>query len=71
MLRFDKTTYLSLLLKFVLSARLSSSLQSSDVLMFPEFINIVSILHYAFIEFSILLYTFLVISFAWYKDYII
>ena len=42
----------------------------SSVLLFPEFINIVSILLYNFIEF-IKLHTFLLISFAWYKEYII
>ena len=34
-------------------------------------INVVSILYYIFIEFIILLYTFFVISFAWYKEYMI
>ena len=42
----------------------------SDVLLFSEFINIVSILFYNFIEFMILLNTFLAISFPRYKDYI-
>ena len=42
-----------------------------DVLVFPEFINIVFILFDNFIEFIILLYTFLVNSFALYKEYII
>ena len=45
--------------------------KESDVLLFLEFINIVSILFYNFIEFIILLYTFLVISFARYKEYMI
>ena len=71
MLRFDKTTYLSLVFKLILSERLSNSLQGSDVLLFPEFINIVSILFYNFIKFIISIYTFLVISFARYKKYII
>ena len=71
MLRFDKARYLSLLFKFILSGRLSNSLWGSDVLLFSEFINIVSILFYNFIEFIILLYTFLVISFARYKEYMI
>ena len=39
--------------------------------LFPEFITIVSILYHNFIEFMILLYTFLVTSFARYKEYII
>ena len=60
MLRFDKTTYLSLLFKFILSERLSNNLWGSDVLLFSEFVNIVSILFYIFIEFIIFLYTFLV-----------
>ena len=42
-----------------------------DFLLFKEFMNIVSILFYNFIEFIILLYNFLVISFARYKEYII
>ena len=71
MLRFDKVTYLSFLFKFILSVTLSQSLRGSDVLLFSQFINIVSILFYNFIEFIILLYTFLVISFCRYKEYII
>ena len=43
MFRFDKATNLSLLLKFILSERLSVSLQKSDVLLFLELTNIVSI----------------------------
>ena len=54
-----------------LSERLSNSLCRSDVLPFSEFINILSILHYIFIKFIILLWTFLVISFAQYKECII
>ena len=69
MLRFDKATYLSLLFKSILFE--SSSLYESNVLLFPEFVDIVSILYYAFTEFIILLYRFLVISFAHYKEYII
>ena len=60
MLRFDKATYLSILFKFNLSVRLSNSL-------FLELMNIVSILFHNFMEFIILLYTFLVNSFARYK----
>ena len=71
MLRFDRATYLSFLFKFIFSERFSNSLLGSDVLLFLEFINIVSILFCNFIEFTILLYTFLVISFAWYKKYMI
>ena len=51
--------------------RMSSSLRKCDILLFSELINIVSILFYKFIEFIIMLYTFLVISFAGYKEYII
>ena len=43
MLELDKTIYLSLLLQSVLSVRLSNNLWGSDVLLFFEFINIVSI----------------------------
>ena len=71
MLRFDKVTYLSLLFKFILFERLSDSLWGLDVLLFPELINIEFILFYNFIEFIILLYNFLAISFAQHKEYII
>ena len=68
MLRFDKAANLSLLFKNILSLRLSNSQQGSDVLLLLEFMNIVSILLYNFIEFIILLYTFLVTSFSQYKN---
>ena len=42
-----------------------------DVLLFSEFINIVFVLLYIFIEFITLSHTFLVIYFAPYKEYII
>ena len=71
MLRFDKATYLSLLFKCILSVKLTDSLWGSDVLLFSEFINIVSILVNNFMEFIILLYTFLVTYFSWYKEYMI
>ena len=71
MLRFDRATYLSLLVKFVLSERVSNSLWGSDGLLFPKFINIVSILYYKYNEFVILLYSSLVISFARCKEYMI
>ena len=58
MLRLDKATYLSLLFKFIFPERLSNSLWGSDVLLFSEFINVVSILFYNVIEFIILLYVF-------------
>ena len=39
MLRFDKATYFSLHLRFILSEILSNTLSGSDVLLFFEFIN--------------------------------
>ena len=71
MLRFDKTTYLSIFFKSILSERLSNNLLGSDDLLFLEFISIVSILFYNFIECSILLCTFLVIYFSHFKEYMI
>ena len=56
---------------FFLNLFFLKDLSGSDILLFIEFINIVSVLFYKFIEFIILLYTFLVISFAWYKKYMI
>ena len=58
-------------IKFILSKSLSNSLWGSDVLLFPEFINIVFTLFYNFIQFLILFYNFLVIYFAQYREYII
>ena len=69
MLTFDKVTYLSLLFKFTFSARLSKSLWESDVLLFFENSEY-SFLYYTFIELIIFLYTFLVIYFARYKEYV-
>ena len=60
-----------LLLKFISFKRTSNNLWESDVLLFSGLINVVSILFYNFIEFLILLYTFLVIYFSRYKEYII
>ena len=71
MLRFGKATYLSLTFKFVLSESFGNSLWRSDIPLFLEFINIVPILFYNFAELIILFYTFLVISFALYKEYMI
>ena len=51
--------------------RLSNSLRESDVLRFSELISTASILFYKFIEFVILLYTFIVISVPRYKKYTI
>ena len=66
MLRFDKATYLTFLFKFILSVRLNNSQPGSDVLLCLEFINIVSILFYNFIEFIMLL-----TSYFQYKEYMI
>ena len=46
MLRFDRVTYLSLLVQSISSGRLINSLKGSDVLLFSVFINIVFILFY-------------------------
>ena len=70
MLRLDRARYLSFIFKSIFCERLSNSLLGSDVL-FLECINIISILFYNFTEFIILLYTFLVTSFAQYKEYMI
>ena len=50
MLRFDKATYSALPFKSNLSEKLSYSLGGSNVLLFLEFIYIVSILFYKFIN---------------------
>ena len=71
MLKFDKSTFLSFPFKFILSERLSNSLLGSDVYYFQNTLKAVSILYYVFIELFILLYTYLVISFTWYKEYMI
>ena len=46
MLSFDKATYFSFLFKFISSKRSTNSQRGSDVLLFSEFINIVSILFF-------------------------
>ena len=69
MLRFDKATYLSFLFKYILSVILSNSLYV--VLLFPEFMNIVSILYYNCFESIILLNTSSVTLFPQCKEYII
>ena len=51
--------FIHILFKFILYERSSNIMRGSDVLLFPEFINLVSILLYNFIEFNVLLYTFL------------
>ena len=50
--------------KFILTKTLSICLRPLEVLLFSEFINEVFILCYIYTKFIILLYTFLVISFA-------
>ena len=70
MLRFDKATYVQVLyFKFVSFERLSNSLRALDVLLFLEFINIVSISYYTFIE----LHCCILLSnvFAQYKEYMV
>ena len=57
--------------KLILSERLSNSLWGSDILLFSEFINIVSILSHNSIEFIISLHHFFVISFVRNKEYLI
>ena len=71
MLRFDKATYLLLILKFILSERLSNSLCMLKVLLFSENINRVSFLYYDRIKFVVFLNTFLVLLFARYEKYMI
>ena len=68
---FDKAVDLSLLLKFNSSAKLSNSLYGSYPLIFWESKNIASNLYNAFVQFIILLYTLLLISFARYKEHMI
>ena len=76
MLRFDKARCLSLLFKFffVFFGRLGNYKYSEFINIHKfksEFLNIVFILYYNFIEFIIPLYTFLVICFTQYKEYMI
>ena len=70
MLSFDEATYLSLLFRFISLQRLSNCLLGSDVLLFSEFINTVSILFNNFIELIILLYNFSLFSLGRYKEYV-
>ena len=65
MLRFDKTITFSPILKSSLSVSLSTKTFYFEVLLFSEFINIVSIVY---IDLIMLWYTFLVLSFDWYKE---
>ena len=68
MLRFHKAAYVTLPFKFILSLRLNNSLSGLNVPLFLELKNVVSVLFYNFIEFIVLLYTFLVIYFSSYKE---
>ena len=58
-------------IEFILPESLNNSLLYPDILLFSKVINIVSILYYTFIKPIKLICTFLVISFAWYKEYMI
>lgn len=66
----DNAIYLSLLFQSFLSEQLSTNLCESENLIFPEFMNVVPILYYIYIELSILSFFFLwsiLISFLiWY-----
>ena len=66
MLRFDKAIIFSAILKSNLLVNFNIKTYGLDVLLFSEFINIVSI--YNWIDLIILLFTFLVICFNWYKE---
>ena len=71
MLRFDEATYLSPLFKFILSERLRKGMRGSNLLLFPKFINVGSVLFCNFIEFIVLLYISLITSISRYKQYMI
>ena len=72
MLRFNKTIIFSPVLKSNLSVSLSIKMCGSENLLFSEFTYIVStvynLVHFYCIDLIMLLYTFLVISFDWYKQ---
>ena len=68
---YDKATCFSHLLKFIFSERFSNSLWGSEVLLFSKCINIVSNFVLYLYWIIVLLYTFLVILFTWYKEYMI
>ena len=69
MLKFDEATYFSHLFSFILSVRFSN--RGSDIPLFLDILNIVTVLFYNLIEFILLLFISLVISFAWFKEYMI
>ena len=64
MLRFDKAIIFSPRLKSNLSVSFSIKTCVSEVLLFSEFVNIVSIVYMLLNRFD----SFLVISFDWYKE---
>ena len=67
MLRFFKAILLSPLLQSNLSVNLSIKTCGLEVLIFSELVNIVSVFYFC-IDLIMLLYTFLVISFGWFKE---
>ena len=71
MLRFDKAIFLPFLLKSILSIKLSNSLWGLDVLLFLEFMNVVFIFVLYLWWIHCIVINFLVVSFAWYKEYMI
>ena len=83
MLRFDKAIIFSPILKSNLLVSFNIKTCGLDVLLFPKFINIVSIVYRLhlqlesvrhvryWIDLIMLFYTFLVICFDWYKEWTI
>ena len=67
MLRFDKVITFLPILQSNLSVSFNIKICGLQVLLFSEFINIVSIV-YIFMDLIMLLYTFLVICLDWYKE---
>ena len=63
-----KNNMLITFLKSMLSVRLNNGQLGSKFSSSFEFINIVSIFCHIYIEFILLIYTVLVIYFAWYKE---
>ena len=63
--------YLSFLFKSILSVKLNELVGVRCLTFFKIHKYNIHFWYYTFIEFIILLYTFLVISFAWYKKYMI
>ena len=67
MLRFDKAITFLPILKSILLVSFDIKICGLGVLLFSEFINIVSIF-YIFMDLIMLLCTFLVICLDWYKE---